>query len=100
MSSTLTADSILKVSSSHVSSDLAGEQVILNLDSGVYYGLDEVGTRIWDLLNDSRSIDSVVDALHEEYDVERSELQADVMRLVREMMKAGLVVQQDGDDRS
>jgi len=100
MSSTLTTESILKVSPSHVSSDLAGEQVILNLDNGVYYGLDEVGTRIWDLLNDPQSIDSVVDALHEEYDVERAELRADVMSLAGEMLEAGLVVHHDADGRS
>ena len=46
----ITTDSIVVASPDQVSSDLAGEIVMLNLASGTYYGLDEVGARIWNLV--------------------------------------------------
>jgi hypothetical protein len=52
-----------------VSSDLGGEVAILDLKLGVYYGLDEVGARVWELIQEPRVVDEVRDVLLEEYDV-------------------------------
>lgn len=53
-----------------VSSVLAGEAVILDLKSGVYYGLNDVGARIWNLLQEPRKVDEIRDTLLAEYSVE------------------------------
>lgn len=50
--------------------DLAGEAVILNLATGTYFGLDEVGTRIWHLLTQHGSTDQIIPALLAEYAVD------------------------------
>ena len=53
-----------------VSSDLQGEVAILDLKAGVYYGLDAVGARIWNLLQKPTTVNEIRDILLEEYDVE------------------------------
>jgi len=47
--------------------ELSGETVLLNLESGVYYGLDAVGTRVWQLIMQGCTIASVCDTMIEEW---------------------------------
>jgi len=77
--------------------DLAGEVVLLNLQSGVYYGLDTVGSRVWQLLMESRGLDEVCAIMLDEYDVDPDALRADVKRLVGELSDKGLVMVASGD---
>jgi hypothetical protein len=77
--------------------DLAGEVVLLNLQSGVYYGLDTVGSRVWQLLMESRGLDEVCAIMLDEYDVDPDALRADVKRLVGELSDKGLVMVAAGD---
>jgi len=77
--------------------ELSGEVVLLNLQSGVYYGLDSVGSRVWQLLMESRGIEEVCAILLDEYDVDPDTLRADVERLVGELSDKGLVMVASGD---
>ena len=65
--------------------------VLLDLESGVYFGLDQVGTRVWTLLVERGTTDAVCAAMIEEFDVEPDVLAADVRRLVAELQQGGLV---------
>ena len=76
--------------------ELAGEVVLLNLQSGVYYGLDAVGSRVWQLLTQSRGVDDVCATLIDEYDVSAETLRADVHRLIGELSEKGLVIVESG----
>jgi hypothetical protein len=58
--------SVISAVTHQVSCDLAGEVVILNLQDGVYYGLNTVGARIWSLLNGPRSVEQIHAVLLEE----------------------------------
>ena len=71
--------------------DVSGEVVLLNLQSGVYYGLDPVGSRMWQLLMEQRPLDDVCSVMLEEYDVTADVLRADLSRLVDELASKGLV---------
>ena len=71
--------------------DLAGEAVILNLATGLYYGLDVVGTRAWMLLSERGNVEEVLRVLLSEYDVDETRLRADVETLVRELLAKGLL---------
>jgi hypothetical protein len=71
--------------------ELSGETVLLNLVSGVYYGLDSVGTRVWQLLVEGRTIAGVCETMLQEYDVAPDVLQDDVVRLVGELRERGIV---------
>ena len=76
--------------------DLGGEMVLLNLESGKYYGLDEVGTRMWALLEAYGDLEAAYQVLLDEYEVDEAQLQADLVRLVDELAANELVSVQEG----
>ena len=71
--------------------NLEGESVVLNLKTEKYFGLDEVGTRMWALLTDAGSIQSAYESLAAEYNVEPAQLRADIERLIGELVEHGLL---------
>lgn len=81
----------IQVSGDVVARSLMGEAVLLDLAAGVYFGLDRVGTRIWQLLEQHGDTEPIVRAMLEEYDVEEPLLRADLDRLILELSAKGLV---------
>jgi hypothetical protein len=71
--------------------ELGGEIVILDLTSGNYFGLDEVGARIWKLIGEGKTLGETLDILLAEYEVERPQLEADLLGLVERLEAQGLV---------
>ena len=69
---------------------LGAEAVVLNLDSGTYFGLNSVGTRIWVLL-ELHDLASTCEQLEAEYDAPRERIQSDVLALVDSLEGKGLV---------
>jgi hypothetical protein len=84
-------DSIITVAKEQVSCDLAGETAILDLKSGQYYGLNPVGARIWELLQESRSVTDVLTSILDEYDVEAESCERDLLALLEELHGKGLL---------
>lgn len=78
-------------SKDQISTDLQGEAVILNLKSGVYYGLNPLGARIWQLIQQPAAVQAIFDTLLAEYDVEPQRLQADLDKLLGSMEAKGLI---------
>ncbi|MEE4379427.1 MAG: PqqD family protein [Candidatus Competibacteraceae bacterium] len=76
---------------------LDGEAVLLDLDSEQYFGLDEVGTRIWQLLQDSANLDTAYQTLLTEYDISAAQLRSDLLNFVGNLNEAGLITVSDGD---
>ena len=73
-------------------SNLQQESVILNLDSERYYGLDDVGTRFLSVLNTSESIEAAYDKLIGEYDIEAGVLRQDLLELIENLLKQGILI--------
>ena len=71
--------------------DLDGEAVLLNLQSGKYFGLDSIGTRIWNLIAEHHTLPVTYHILMEEYDVDAERLRADLLALVDQLAAHGLV---------
>jgi hypothetical protein len=71
--------------------ELDGEAVLLNLASERYFGLDDVGTRIWQHLLTHGRVDRVCREMLDEFDVDPDALGADVLRFVAELIEAGIV---------
>lgn len=71
--------------------ELQDEAIILDLKSGVYYGLDSMGTRLWELIQEPILIREVCDVILDEYDVDREECERDLCAFFREMAVNGLV---------
>jgi hypothetical protein len=74
-----------------VYAELDDGAVILNVNSGIYYGLDSVGSRIWSLVSGGSTPDAIVDQLETEYAEDRARLQADVTELLQTLEAKGLV---------
>jgi hypothetical protein len=70
--------------------DLDGEAVILHLDSGTYFGLNAVGTRIWQLMEREGRLTAVLDDLRAEYDAAPDVLERDLLDLVARLVEARL----------
>jgi Coenzyme PQQ synthesis protein D (PqqD) len=91
MQKKLLRDSIVKVADEQVSCDLAGEAVILHLKSAQYFGLNEVGARIWNLIQEPKTVGAVLDTVLEEYDVALNQLEGDLLALLEEMANKELI---------
>ena len=74
-----------------LTSDLDGEAVILHPKSGMYYGLDDLGTRIWSLIRQSLTVNEMRDQLVEEFDVDAAKCEEDLMVFLKELADQGLV---------
>ena len=81
----------VRVSDDVVFCELEGEAVILNLDTGIYFGPNEVGTRIWNLLQETGSLQKAFAVVQQEYNVAPDLLREDLLRLVGEMRQKGLI---------
>lgn len=89
------ADTPLRLSE-HVRYVRMGDQVIVaDMRSGRYLGLDDVGARIWDMIDEGATRVAIVEHVSDEYDVSVELLERDVERLIRDLLKRRLI-EQDG----
>jgi len=93
---TVSGQSIVVISKDQISCDLTEEVAILDLKYGMYYGLNTVGTRIWKLIQEPRTVHEIRDALLEEYEVEPEHCECDVLALLHELASKGLIEIKDG----
>ena len=70
---------------------VADEAVLLNIGDNRYYGLDDIATRMWQLLMEHGDEEAVIRQMLEEYDVEEPVLRQDFAALVAEMEQCGLI---------
>ena len=92
----ISRSSVVVATKDQVSSDLAGETVVLSMQSAMYYGLDEVGSRVWELVREPVRVSDVLDTIGQEYDVEPERAAADVLGFLRELAEKGLIEVRDG----
>src|SRR5262249_16172455 len=85
------------VSTSQVASHVGDELAILDLDHSVYYGLDPVGTRIWELIQEPTALSAVLAALVAEFEVDEVTAQADLLALINQLIEKHLVTVRQSD---
>jgi hypothetical protein len=95
VSPTITEHSVVVAAKDQVSCDLAGEAAILNIKNGVYYGLDPVGARIWNLMQEPRAVAEIQDVITSEYDVEPERCARDLVGLLEKLLAEGLIEVKD-----
>ena len=76
--------------------DFDDDIVILNFKSGMYYGLNHVGARIWKLVQQPRTVHQLRDAILEQYEVNAAYCEADLLNLLKQLAEHGLVEVSDG----
>lgn len=91
MNAGLSVRSIVIATPEQVSCPLGEESAILNLNNTVYYGLNPVGARVWNLLQKQRTVGELRDALLDEYDVDAERCERDLIELLEKMRSEGLI---------
>lgn len=74
-----------------VSRMVGGETVLVDLNSETYFGLNRVGSQIWTGLEARRSLDEIVAAIVDQFEVSAEQAAADASLLLKELERAGLV---------
>lgn len=78
------------MSPDQVSTNLSGESVVLHMSRAVYFGLDVVGTRVWELIQEPRTLAEVAARLEAEFDVTPERAMADLQAFATDLVKNGL----------
>lgn len=91
MLSKISDSSAIVAGKEQVSSDLAGEAVILNLKNGGYYSLNSVGLRIWELIQEPKTVSEIRNTILAEYDVEPKECSSHIFELLEKLAAEELI---------
>lgn len=71
--------------------EVTGNSALLNLNTETYYGLDEIGTRMWEVLGEAASVAAAAETLAGEYDAPVETIRTDLVELVADLHARGLV---------
>jgi hypothetical protein len=82
---------VVRASPRQVSTQLGSETVILGVERGQYFSLNEVGARIWELIQEPSSVEAICADLLGQYEVERATLEGDVLEILEALHAQGLV---------
>jgi hypothetical protein len=91
MSQGLSITSVVKSSNNLISAPIDDEIVILSIENGAYFGLDEIGAEIWRRLESPIRVDVLCDSLTTKYDADRLTIERDVLALLQSLVAEGLV---------
>ena len=92
---TISESAIVVAAADVLVSEFGDELVLLNLRDGVYYGLEDVGARVWALLRQPTTLPAIRDTLVSEYDVEPERCEQDARALIGDLVTRGLVTIQE-----
>jgi Coenzyme PQQ synthesis protein D (PqqD) len=87
----LTLDSRVVIPESVVAREVAGETVILDLDSGTYFGLNPTGSDMWRAIATGGSIGDALAIVERAYEVDPAVLRDDLLRLTEQMLRKRLL---------
>ena len=91
MTHSLSLGSVLRPHEGLLFHNLQGEEVLLDLNTGIYWGLDEVGTRIWTLLQTDMRVETMLQVMLEEYDIGEARLRQDLLNFLSRLLENGLL---------
>jgi hypothetical protein len=81
----ITPNTIVAQTKELVSSDLDGETVLLSIETGKYYNMDPIGSRIWELIKEPISVSQLIDILLGEFKVDREQCEAEVLAFLNKL---------------
>jgi hypothetical protein len=87
----ITLESSIQRNPGMVTSNLDGELVMMSVENGEYYGLDEIGSRIWELMEKPIVIEKLIHCLTLEFEVERQECEQDTLEFLEDLFSRKLI---------
>ena len=91
MSQKITTDTYIKRNNEVFASEIDEEIVMMNIQSGKYFGMDAIGSRIWELIDEKIRVKDIISTLLEEYDVTEEQCRKDVLDFLNELYDQQLV---------
>ena len=88
----LTRESVISQVEEIVASDIDGETVMMSIESGKYYGLDDIGSRIWEFIEKPIKVSDLIDTLLERFDVDRETCEKDVLKFLNELNEDKILI--------
>jgi len=88
-------ETYVKRNSDVFANEIDGEAVMMNIQTGKYYGLDEVGSRIWELMEHKIQVKKIIEQLQKEYDVSEEQCKTDVINLLNDLKSNQLIEVKD-----
>ena len=88
----MTGETLVRVSPAALARDVAGESVLLNVETGEYFSLDAIGTRVWRLIEERGRFADVCATIVQEYDVSPEVATRDIEDLVSALASRRLVI--------
>lgn len=85
-------DTIISRNPQIISSRMDNEVVMMSIEKGNYYGLNRVGSEIWDKLTEPCSVAGLCDILMKEFNVEKEKCESDVMKYLEKLVAEGLIL--------
>ena len=67
------------------------DTVLLDLESGMYFGVDGVAKQIWESISEGRSLGETAEVIASEYEVDEAQAQADVLKFITDLAERGLL---------
>ena len=95
----LTTDTVIRRGSDHVETRVGDQTMMMSIAQGKYYALEATAQRIWELIEQPRSIGEITDRLASEFEVERERCAAEVRAFVDQLIRNGLAVRADDAHR-
>jgi hypothetical protein len=92
MSAALTRDTTVKRNPQLIAADMDGDTVMMSIESGEYFGLGGVGTRVWELIDTPRTLAQLTQTICAEYEVDAATCEADISRFLADLLANGLAV--------
>lgn len=92
---TISLSSIVGHSENQVAAEINGEVVMMSLEQGCYFGLDEVGTRIWSLLEQPKAVTDILEVLLEEYEIDSKTCEVGLCGFLGQLLDKGLIIKQN-----
>lgn len=89
----MTNTTILNRREGLMAADMNGSTVMMDVTTGKYYNLGEIGGRIWALLEMPMTLDALISKLTDEYDVSPEQCRADIMPFLNQLLARGLLVE-------
>ena len=88
---TINLKTTIKRNPEMVTSNIDGEIVMMSIDHGEYYGLDEIGSRIWELLENPMTIEHLIDILVEEFEVNKETCTSDTLEFLNDLAQKNII---------
>lgn len=91
MKNKITLLSVVQCNTNILVSNIDNEVVMMSIENNQYYGLNNIGSRIWQLIQQPVGVEKIVDCLYNEYDVDKTECEKDVCDYLEQLISKNLI---------